>query len=70
MSQERDILDHLHTHGSITPLVALEEFGCMRLAARVNDLRRGGWAISTDLVKRNGKVWARYSLEPRQAEMW
>jgi hypothetical protein len=70
MSQGKDILDHLHLYGSITPLEALEEIGCMRLAARVNDLRRDGHAIRTDLVKRNGKVWARYSLEPRQAEMW
>lgn len=70
MSQAADILDHLQHYGSITPLVALEEIGCMRLAARVNDLRRDGHAIRTDLVRRNGKVWARYSLEPRQAEMW
>ena len=70
MSQAKDILKHLNDYGSITPLEALEDIGCMRLAARVNDLRRDGHPIRTDLVKRNGKVWARYSLEPKQVEMW
>ena len=34
MTQNEMILDHLRTYGSITPISALEHYGCMRLSAR------------------------------------
>lgn len=42
MTQTDRILRHLREHGSITPLEALREFGCMRLGARIYDLKRAG----------------------------
>ena len=39
MNQKERILQHMQTHGSITPLEALRDYGCFRLAARINDLR-------------------------------
>lgn len=42
MTQNEMILDHLRTYGKITPLSALEQYGCMRLAARIADLREQG----------------------------
>jgi len=45
-TQCADVLDYIRQRGSITPLVALREFGCMRLAARIYDLRRAGWDIT------------------------
>jgi hypothetical protein len=46
----------------ITPLDALKKFGCLRLAARINDLRDAGHFVRTDIVRKNGKKFARYSL--------
>jgi hypothetical protein len=71
MSQAELILWHLEKRGSITPVEALNEIGCFRLAARINDLRRTGVPITTEWVERNGKRWAKYRLaEPTQAELF
>lgn len=37
--QTYQILQHIKTFGSITPQEALKEYGCMRLSARIWDLR-------------------------------
>lgn len=62
MTQEQHILKHLRRHGSITPLEALSEYGCFRLSARCFDLKQAGYSIETDLIKHNGKRFAKYSL--------
>ena len=41
------IMMYMKDHGSITPLDALREFGCMRLAARIADLRERGHRIES-----------------------
>ena len=38
MTQCDKILFHLQTIGSITPVEALDQYGCFRLAARVANL--------------------------------
>ena len=43
------ILRHLKDYGSITPLEAMNEYGIMRLAARINDLRAQGIAIESEV---------------------
>ena len=63
MSQEKQILGYLQSQGSISPLEALEEFGCFRLAARINDLRAKKHNIKTYVAKHNGKQFAVYRLE-------
>lgn len=45
MTQNERILQHLETFGSITQLEALQEYGCMRLASRITDLKRKGIKI-------------------------
>ena len=40
MTQSERILRHLTDYGSITQGEALQEYGIMRLASRVNDLRK------------------------------
>lgn len=42
MIQTEKILDYCKTHGSITPLEAMQELGIMRLAARIADLEKEG----------------------------
>jgi len=41
---------------------ALSLFGCARLAAWIDDLRKAGHNIITEDVKQNGKTFARYHL--------
>lgn len=67
MSQTDTILKALR-RGPITPLEALERFGCFRLAARVRDLREQGHTIVTETVKSNGKSFARYRFVAREPE--
>jgi len=64
MSQEIQILTHMRRYGSITPITALDRYGCFRLAARVSDLKYRGHKINTELVKQGGKRFARYRLAP------
>ena len=52
----------------ITPLEALELYGCFRLAARVSDLRGMGWPIETEMVQGEEKRWAQYYL-PKGAKI-
>ena len=62
MSQTAQIWKHLR-HGPITPMVALREYNCFRLAARIYDLRRKGVNIVTNDITRNGKTYAQYRIE-------
>jgi hypothetical protein len=62
MSQNTRIIRHLKKHKTITPMQALRLCGCMRLAARISNLREAGWRIETKMVKRAGKRYARYTL--------
>ena len=39
------IIQYINEKGSITQLDALREFGCMRLASRISDLKRQGIPI-------------------------
>ena len=47
---------------SITPMEALNMFGCFRLSARIANLREEGLAVVTDMVTVNDKRVARYYL--------
>ena len=63
------ILWHLEHRGSITPIEALNELGCFRLAARIEELRRSGHSIKTTIEKRKGKRYARYVYAQRPQQM-
>lgn len=52
MTQAEQILNHLETKGTITPLEALIEYRCMRLGARIYDLRKLGYDIRSGFVER------------------
>ena len=57
------VLAYLRRHGSITPAEAQENCdGCRRLAARIEELRKDGWAITSDIVYRGRRHWAKYTL--------
>ena len=50
VTQCEKILAYMEREGGITPLDALREFGCMRLASRITDLRKSGVAIDKEMV--------------------
>lgn len=52
-TQNQRVLDYIAEKGSITQLEALQELGIMRLASRISDLKREGYAIKgvTETVK-------------------
>ena len=51
MSQNEKILKYMLSHkNGITPIQAMEKFGCMRLSGRIHDLREKGYNISSELV--------------------
>ncbi len=61
MSHCDQIRAHLERHGSITPQAALKQYRCMRLAARIKDLREAGHRIKTEMVEsRSGARHAKY----------
>ena len=68
MTQNEMIVNHLREHGSITQLEALKEYGCMRLASRISDLRKTGIKIirltETSRNRYGQKIrYARYIME-------
>lgn len=62
-SQKQRILEHLQSKRSITPLEALELYGCLSLAQRIQELRDSGYSIDTELETiSSGKRFAKYTL--------
>ena len=61
-TQKQQLQDHLIKGKSITPIEALNKFGCFRLAARIADLRNEGVNIATKYVNKKSKTFASYSL--------
>lgn len=61
-SQAEQIAMFLQSGHELTPIQALELFGCFRLAARIKDLRQRGLPIETLEREANGKRFAAYRL--------
>lgn len=61
-SQNALIKGWLLNGNSITPMEALNMFGCFRLSARIANLRDDGMQVVTDMVTINDKRVARYYL--------
>ena len=63
MTQTDAVLEFLRTRGPLTQPMAQEELGCLRLGARIWDLKQRGYAIATELVELpSGQRVAEYSL--------
>ncbi len=67
MKQTERILQYMHDFGSITQLEAMQDIGCMRLAARIADLKRDGHAIRREMETSKNRYgeetsYARYRL--------
>lgn len=60
------ILDYMKEHGSITPMEAFSELGITRLAARVHELERKGFAIDRQMETSEN----RYGGKSRYMRYW
>ena len=75
MTQTEKIRKYMIEHGSITSKDAMEEFGCMRLAARIKEMIEGGEEIRKTMeegLNRDGDKthYARYwMVTPKQMEL-
>lgn len=70
-NQKLRILDFMQKNGSITCMDAIDEFGCMRLPARINDLKEEGHIITRRMelgTNRFGEPthYARYYLVTKE----
>ena len=68
MTQCERIYRHLKDYGSITSLEAMQEYGIMRLASRISDMKKAGVAIRAETVTGQNRYgertcFARYSLD-------
>lgn len=67
MTQCERILRYIEETGSITQMDALREFGCMRLASRISDLKKQGIPVRRTMETAKNRYgepisYARYSL--------
>ena len=61
-TQTKLIQKHLEDGKSITPIDALQLFGCFRLSARIHDLKKEGMNIITRNTRAGEKQFASYEL--------
>ena len=72
MTQCERIQRHLEDYGSITSLEAMQEYGIMRLASRISDLKQIGVPIEKEMVSGKNRYgeptsYARYSLKAAES---
>ena len=72
MTSQADLIAmYLDSGHELTPMQALEMFGCFRLAARIKDLRARGLPIETLEREANGKRFAAYRMrQPEQQPLF
>ena len=67
MTQCEMILQHMEEHGTITSWEAMQEYGIMRLASRITDIKKAGIPIRREMVSQKNRygdtvTFARYSI--------
>lgn len=72
MTQCERIQRHLEDYGSITSLEAMQEYGIMRLASRISDLKQMGVPIEKEMVSGKNRYgeptsYARNSLKAAES---
>ena len=60
-TQNGDIIDHLAKGKTLTAAQAYAKFGCLRLAARIAELRKVVH-IETTLIWQGSRHWAQYRI--------
>jgi len=57
------VLDRLLSGRSVTGKQALSSFGLYRLSRIIELIRKDGYAVKTEMVKRKGVTFARYYMD-------
>ena len=70
MTQSERIRRHLSDFGTITSMEAMQEYGIMRLASRITDLKKAGYPVRREMVSQKNRYgetvsFARYSIAER-----
>lgn len=65
-TQIANILQDLEDGKSVTPLYALNRYGCFRLSGVIFALRKQGHDIRTELVSNGERTYARYFMPSRR----
>ena len=70
MTQREIVLKHIEEYGHITSWEAMQEYGIMRLASRITDLKKAGIPIKREMVSQKNRygdtvTFARYSIAER-----
>jgi len=67
LTQDLAVLMWLKENGTINPLEALKEIGCFRLSARIHNLKKKGYQITTQRITQSGRFgkvcFAEYRLK-------
>lgn len=69
-SQTAIILAELEAGKTITALEAFSLCGTLRLSSIIYKLRGRDYNVVTEMVKRNGKTFAEYSLKEKEDEYY
>ena len=62
-TQKQLIEEYLLAGNAITPIEALERFGCFRLAAIIHKIRKKRHVYTTMITNKHGNNFAKYSLK-------
>ena len=62
IKQVTNITNHLLSGRAITPIEALNLYGCFRLAAHIHVLRNEGMDIRTEMIQGTQNRYASYTL--------
>jgi len=62
ITQVENIRLHLENGKSITPIEALNDYGCFRLASVICNLRKSGMNIETVNVTKGRSTFAKYQV--------
>lgn len=67
MTQNEKVIRHMRDFGSITALDAMTEYGIMRLASRISDIKQLGYSVEKTTVTGRNRYgepthYASYSL--------
>ena len=63
LTQTQAIQKYMEDGNSITALDALEKFGCLRLAARIHNIRQNGINVVKEMIGKRGKSYASYRVD-------
>jgi sulfur transfer protein SufE len=61
-SNMEKLLEHLKKGRSITALQAFQWWKTMTIRNRISELRRQGYNIKTETIRKDGKSYARWSI--------